>query len=170
MPRTFFSLSLLLLLIGAKSCSKDTCNKEDTFARITLADAAPRIEATLLPVRLAVDLKTILPDAYFQAAIMDQGKEDRFGEPWENQFEKVEKLEMTAEKAIVYLKESSLQQPSERISLHFMLPDRKNYITCEHPGSADKYLLDLTFTVDKGTSGYQVKDLLWKEQLKKGGF
>jgi hypothetical protein len=92
MPRTFFSLSLLLLLIGAKSCSKDTCNKEDTFARITLADAAPRIEATLLPVRLAVDLKTILPDAYFQAAIMDQGKEDRFGEPWENQFEKVEKL------------------------------------------------------------------------------
>lgn len=165
-----YLLLCTLFLLSARSCTKDTCNKEPTFAQISLTEPDPQVQDGKLPVKLSFSLKTTLPDDYFKAVVTDQGREDRFGKPWDNDFEAVASVQMTATGAALQLKQEALTEANQKIGLHFVLPDRRNFIPCDHPGGSDSYLLDIDFTVEKTQNSYRIKDIKWKEELKKGPF
>lgn len=159
-----------LFLVSAKSCTKDTCNKEVTFEQISLSETKPQVQDGKLPVRLSFSLKTTLPDGYFRAVVTDQGKEDRFGKPWDNDFEALASVQMTATGAVLQIKEAALTEGIQKTGLHFILPDRRNFISCDHPGGNDSYLLDIEFTIEKTQNTCTLKDFNWEEHLKKGPF
>ena len=167
---SFICICAFLLFSSAKSCTKDTCNIEDTFSQITLTKAPVKSVGDTVKIFLEFVLKTALPDGYFKAVVVDQGREDRFGNPWDNDFKHLFGVEMSASGATLNIKRDSIKEGSNQGSFHFKLPDRRSFIDCGHPGGADSYLLDLGFTILNTVNAYSAKDLNWKEELRKGPF
>lgn len=167
---SFLQLSLLLWSAAVFStCQKDTCNAEVTFLQM---EAALRVSA---PDSVAIDLHwenaASLPEAYFQKIFLITGAKDYYGKPWVNDFALVDRIQVTSDTTATIVWAAGTVLPTQRpLELHLQFPDRRGYLACEHPGSADAYYLDIQMKLDNASGNLALEKFSWKELLIKGGY
>jgi len=175
MPKNGSSLITLCCVLSVfvmKGCfDKDTCNRNATFSSMhALAGAQDSIAAPRVEVFWSQG--EALPLRYFTQIKIEQATNDPYGRPWQNDWRMLDSIQVVElGKFSLRLKTSLAPDSTKLLQLHFVLPDRRGYIDCDHPGSPDSYGLDLSFRLNKNASNELVlKDFTWDEQLFKGGY
>lgn len=165
-----YILSLSTLLASANSgCRKDTCNKEPSFQTLEAADTLTAA-GNIYDLRLQFTPGQQLPAAYYRAATLSRATQDPYGKPWNNDFVLVQAFDADDKTLIVHLLADSLKSDQRSLNIHFIFPDRKDYIDCDHPGGPDKYYLDIACVFTRSGGTFKVGNFEWKEKLSKGGF
>jgi hypothetical protein len=155
--RVFYIGGVSFLFIGIQSCVKDTCNNElgSTFKNIEIN----QFEYTVGdPVLINLELETLseLPNDYFQAVIMGN----------EQTTEQITSVNGTSTEIIFQMQETVLPDSGETVNyaLSFEFGDRRDYINCHHPGSADRYYLELVFQLNRpDDERYELVNYAYKE-------
>ncbi|MCB0212008.1 MAG: hypothetical protein KDJ52_21885 [Anaerolineae bacterium] len=132
-----FSLTLMLLLGCASEA--DTCSQGDNMTNPRLVDGLEVLDDGYT-VRLTWDegteQGTALPKSYFEAVTV----EDELGI--------VQSIGLTHEREITinFADLPAYLQKKKSIDLSLIFPDREQFISCHHPGMADRYLLTMSLT------------------------
>lgn len=152
-----FIISIAATAFTVSSCVKDTCNGAigNTFINIefnsidnTLEDG-PNAYFTM-------ETNDELPENYFSDAIADDS----------TTLAQVDTVEITQTQLMLSFTEAALPDSAQStvISVNYVFGDRRNYISCQHPGSADSYFLELNMTLSNpNNSGYEISDFEWNE-------
>lgn len=159
MKRFIFLLPIVYLFFACGG--PNTCHPlGDTFISVEL-DTTPNISSISLNL---VTLDT-LPDTYFREGSLWRLKNDHDGNAFNNLAEGSTLNLITANRLEIDLPSPS--NISEEVGFSIVYPDRKEFVTCEHPGSGDSYVLFLYF--DYLPDG-QVENFRWVEDYRPGGF
>ncbi len=169
------SFILLYLILCFSACrTEDTCNSKqgDTFNEISV-ESYNFVEDGNFQVNLSTKVLDILPEDYFQDFVLLKRKIDLFGNTIENSWEAIKDIKVDKSKIEIVILQDSLPPIGKQNKLYFHLkfPDRINYIDCSHPGSSDRYLLDLAMNLKRVLSdSIYLSEFDWEENLIKGGF
>jgi hypothetical protein len=168
----YVALAILLWIMSVSGClffKSDTCNNMPTFKTMEAGSSLVLSDQSAdLTVKFTTGLE--LPIAYYRSAALSRASQNPYGEPWDNHFAVLNGFEARADALVLQLLKSSLDSDEQPLSFHFIFPDRRGYIDCEHPGSADAYYLDLSFMVTRSGNSFAVGSFRWKEKLRKGPF
>ena len=149
-----------------QSCNKDTCNDIETFVEM---DANLLADTSSVKLELQWTQGKFLPKSYFDAYFIYEAPQDRFGIAWQNDFELIDTLTMISTTGLnIELSEEAETNLPRDVFLHFIFPDRRQFIGCDHPGSNDDYHLDISFQLFENTASIQMRNFTWKETLIKG--
>ncbi len=163
-------------LLSFISCFKeDTCNEKlgKTFESIGLTSAGFDKEHNY---KLNLSLQTLdtLPPPYFEEMVLLTHKlEYQTLEVAPNAAGVLKDLQISPTNLQLTILQDSLPQIGETDSLLFYLefPDRRAYIDCMHPGSNDRYQLDLEIAIERiSLDSININRFFWEERLELGGF
>ena len=170
MKLLFYTLALSTLLASANSgCLKDSCNKEPTFLSMEAADTL-EASGNMYDMKITFTQGQILPAAYYKAATVSRAGLDPYGKPWNNEFALVQGFNADDKALVLHIIGDSLKTGQQTLNIHFIFPDRKDYVDCDHPGGPDKYYLDIACTLTGSGGTFNVGNFDWKEKLSKGGY
>ena len=170
MKLLFYTLALSTLLASANSgCLKDSCNKEPTFLSMEAADTL-EASGNMYDMKITFTQGQILPAAYYKAATVSRAGLDPYGKPWNNDFALVQGFNADDKALVLHIIGDSLKTGQQTLNIHFIFPDRKDYVDCDHPGGPDKYYLDIACTLTGSGGTFNVGNFDWKEKLSKGGY
>lgn len=150
----------LILILAAgfytSSCVKDTCNGAlgNTFSAI-LFDST-QTEDALLTVHFTVETLADLPENYFTDIVASDSAT----------MSQTNAVTLTQTALTLALSETAHPLPNETRDLNFTfaLPDRRSFIDCQHPGSADIYFITISFTLyNNADSTYELTNFIWEE-------
>lgn len=167
---SFLQFGLLLWSAAwFSTCQKDTCNVEVTFQNMEATLQAPALDT------LALDLHwkkgAPLPESYFQKIFLITGSKDYYGNSWVNDFTLVDRIAVTSDSSATVFWTAGSSLPTQRpLELHLQFPDRRGYLACDHPGSADAYYLDIQLKLGDANGTLALEQFTWKELLIKGGY
>ena len=140
---------------------ENTCHPlGDTFTSIELDTAASIASLSLNLVTLDT-----LPEAYFDDVSLWRSNTDHDGNTF-NSLAEGSMINLTTSNRL----EIDLPPPldnSEEVGVLVVYSDRREFITCEHPGSGDAYKLFLFF--DYLPDG-RIENFRWVEDYRPGGF
>ena len=163
-------LLLSTLLASANSgCLKDSCNKEPTFLSMEAADTL-EASGNMYDMKITFTQGQILPAAYYKAATVSRAGLDPYGKPWNNDFALVQGFNADDKALVLHIIGDSLKTGQQTLNIHFIFPDRKDYVDCDHPGGPDKYYLDIACVLTPSGGTFNVGNFEWEEKLSKGGF
>jgi len=169
----FYSTYFILSFI---SCFKeDTCNKKlgETFESLEVASAGFD-ENRNYKINISLQTLDTLPLSYFEDVVVITHKlEYKTFEVAPNSAGVLKDLQMSATDLQLTILQDSLPQTGETNSLLFYLefPDRRAYIDCMHPGSDDRYQLDLEIDIERiSPDSIHISRFFWEERLELGGF
>ena len=170
MKLLFYTLALSTLLASANSgCLKDSCNKEPTFLSMEAADTL-EASGNMYDMKITFTQGQILPAAYYKAATVSRAGLDPYGKPWNNDFALVQGFNADDKALVLHIIGDSLKTGQQTLNIHFIFPDRKDYVDCDHPGGPDKYYIDIACTLTGSGGTFNVGNFDWKEKLSKGGY
>ena len=155
----FWVFSTFLIL--QQSCTKDTCNDAVTFSEI---------EALLLSepednwVNINWQQGKLLPKGYFDEIFVFDSDKDKYGMDQKNTSNAIDQISVNSENDLdIFFKKDILDSVPQEFHFHFIFPDRKKHTDCEHLGSQDEYLLDLSFLIKKSGNSLILENFIWKE-------
>jgi len=147
----------IIAIVLLQSCVKDTCNNElgNTFYEI--APTTPEHPVTE-PVDISFEMETLpeLPTAYFEAVL--SGNEITAAQ--------IQSVNAQKDSMHILMKEDVLPDSGTVLTYQLSLQfgDRQDYINCQHPGSADRYFLELTFDLGNPVNThYELLNFNWNE-------
>lgn len=149
---------ILILVTGfyASSCIKDTCNGAlgNTFNTILFDSTQTADDA--LTVHFKVETLADLPESYFTNTVASDSATTA----------QTAAIKLNQTSLALTLSETARPLPNETRNLNFTftLPDRRNFIDCQHPGSADIYFLNISLSIHNDTvSSYGLTNFTWEE-------
>lgn len=150
-------ISLLVSVAFLSSCLKDTCNGPlgNTFNEINL-DSTYKDSTGKITLDMRIDVLEDLPNDYFESVILDDSVT----------LAAIDEIAITRERLMIGLSDMVLPETGQTndFSLVLNFDDRRNYIDCQHPGSTDRYILNLDFDLTKiDESNYEVSEFDWIE-------
>lgn len=154
-------LSFVALLLACPSNKEDTCQPlGDTFASVEL-------DSTAAVASLSLRLFTLdtLPAAYYAEATLIRLQSDQNGNPFENIASGSSINLATSDSLNIELPPPATTARTVGLSIRYR--DRREFISCEHPGSGDQYVLFLFFTY---LPDGRIEDFSWEEDFRPGGF
>ncbi len=158
------------------SCFKeDTCNEKlgDTFETVMLSSSGFNDENNF-QIELALQTLEVLPPTYYSdAKLLTHKIYHTRKNPQPNSSGKISTFQMTHEELQLILHRDSLPAVGDSASLFFFweLSDRRDYIDCMHPGSDDRYYLDLSMNLIRVLEdSLTIYNFDWNETLSLGGF
>lgn len=125
--------------------STASCTEGDNFTNLRVVDGYEQESEESPFLRIAWDQGTgngaDLPRAYFEAAELAEGSDPV-----------AESVELTDDREFT-VRFSEI--PSGETSFIIVLPDRRDYIECSHPGMDDRYLLHVTLQTEEGSDALE---------------
>lgn len=121
---------------GMTTTPVDTCNDGVTFQELHLVDGLETIDgkdAVRIGWGLGIGRAQELPDAYFGAVRVTEGPAT---------------AALTGENEITVVLDGLDEPPPAAVRVSLAFPDRRDYIDCVHPASADIYFLHLDLHFD----------------------
>jgi len=124
-------------------CPPDTCTQGDNMTDPRLvndlepANGASQVRITWDP---GTGVGADLPDAYFSAVNLGESA----GTPI-TQSDLIRSVQLTASRELtVTFQDTFVPATVGMANFRLFFPDRRDFITCSHPGDTDRYFLDVT--------------------------
>ncbi len=165
-----FCVKLLFIALFFTSCT-DTCNKEDTFKKITIEKK--RFIDNNLEINFSIDVLDKLPEKYFKDFYLKTGNTYPFEDDIENSHKSLKEVKVDKTKIDITILKDFLPDLEQEKSFCFILKfgDRKDYIDCSHPGGPDSYYLKLEMKLKRtDVKSIELSDFKWKEKFKAGAY
>ncbi|WP_116105961.1 hypothetical protein [Lewinella sp. IMCC34191] len=155
-------LVVVALMLGCPSREDSCARLGDTFSDVRV----DTVYADSLGAHWSLQLETLpgLPDAYFAAAGLIRVDRDQRGEALRNLADSAGLVHVDRERLEFVLPQLPAGAEGDLV---VQFPDRRDYVTCSHPGSGDHWWLILHFRYGN-TAG--AADLTWAEQHRRGGY
>lgn len=149
-------MALITSALMLTNCAKDTCNNAlgNTFDSIELDSISFSSDDTLTTYFSTLTLQD-LPNAYFESVFT-----------YDSTTIAATTIECTSSTLRLHFIEGELPSidSTRNYLLNFSFEDRRNYINCTHPGSADLYLLLLDFDLTRIDSTHaSMSNFTWNE-------
>lgn len=140
----FLTVLLLPLLAG---CPADTCTPGDNMTNPRLVNGLETVNDQR-QIRISWDPGTgageTLPDAYFAAVNLGESA----GLPL-TQTALIRSVQLTSPRELTVIFQDPFNPASAGdVIFRLYFPDRRDYVSCSHPGDADRYYLDVTLSFD----------------------
>lgn len=147
----------IIAIIFLQSCVKDTCNNElgSTFYEVAPTTTEHPVTE---PVIISLEMETLpeLPAAYFESVL--SGNDMTAAQ--------IQSVNAQTDSLHLFMKAGVLPDSGTVLTYQLSLQfgDRQDYINCQHPGSADRYFLELTFDLDNPVNThYELLNFSWNE-------
>ena len=148
-------------LILQQSCTKDTCNDAVTFSEMQVTFVSDTEDNWI---NLNWQQGKVLPKSYFDEIFIFKSNKDKYGMDQENSSSSIDQIRVNSENDLdIFLNEAAWSNVPQEFHFHFIFPDRKKHTDCEHLGSQDEYLLDLSFLVRGSGDSFILENIQWEE-------